>query len=153
MTIEEKVIKWARERNLLTPGNERNQVLKVCEEIWEYIEAGTGDEIVDAIGDIQVTLIILREQLPESIPHMNTEPTPAELSITKVGVWLCSLIARRKAVKQHAEKALEFLEQSLWIDCHNLGVTFEECLETAYETIKNRKGRTVDGLFVKEQKA
>ena len=30
------------------------------------------------------------------------------------------------------------------------GVTMEECLLTAYNDIKDRKGRMVDGIFVKE---
>jgi NTP pyrophosphatase (non-canonical NTP hydrolase) len=29
--------------------------------------------------------------------------------------------------------------------------TIEECLEMAYNDIKDRKGRMVDGIFVKEQ--
>ena len=30
------------------------------------------------------------------------------------------------------------------------GVSMEECLSTAYNDIKDRKGRMVDGIFVKE---
>ena len=30
------------------------------------------------------------------------------------------------------------------------GISMEECLETAYNDIKDRKGRMVDGIFVKE---
>jgi len=30
------------------------------------------------------------------------------------------------------------------------GLTMEECLETAYNDIKDRKGRMIDGVFVKE---
>ena len=30
-------------------------------------------------------------------------------------------------------------------------VTMEECLETAYNDIKDRKGKMVDGIFVKEK--
>ena len=31
------------------------------------------------------------------------------------------------------------------------GTTLEECLAVAYEDIKDRKGRMVDGIFVKEE--
>src|SRR5690625_4887375 len=31
-----------------------------------------------------------------------------------------------------------------------LGFTIEECIEIAYDEIKDRKGRMVDGVFVKE---
>ena len=30
------------------------------------------------------------------------------------------------------------------------GLTLEECLEVAYNDIKDRKGKMVDGIFVKE---
>jgi NTP pyrophosphatase (non-canonical NTP hydrolase) len=32
------------------------------------------------------------------------------------------------------------------------GTTLEECLGVAYEDIKDRKGKMVDGIFVKEEK-
>lgn len=32
-----------------------------------------------------------------------------------------------------------------------LGIDFEECLELAYLKIKNRKGKTIDGKFVKQE--
>ena len=31
------------------------------------------------------------------------------------------------------------------------GTTLEECLQVAYDDIKDRKGRMVDGIFVKEE--
>jgi len=30
-------------------------------------------------------------------------------------------------------------------------ITIEECLQKAYDDIKDRKGRMVDGIFVKEE--
>jgi len=38
----------------------------------------------------------------------------------------------------------------LTIMCAMKSVTIEECIEGAYETIKDRKGRMINGLFVKE---
>lgn len=34
--------------------------------------------------------------------------------------------------------------------CMQRGLDFEECLASAYEEIKDRKGRVIDGVFVKE---
>lgn len=36
--------------------------------------------------------------------------------------------------------------------CHHLGIQPEEALALAYNEIKNRKGKVVDGSFVKEEK-
>lgn len=40
---------------------------------------------------------------------------------------------------------------TLIILCEQVGLDPTECLERAYEKIKNRKGKTVGGLFVKEE--
>lgn len=32
-----------------------------------------------------------------------------------------------------------------------LGVRYEDCVQEAYNTIKNRKGKLVDGVFIKEE--
>jgi hypothetical protein len=31
-----------------------------------------------------------------------------------------------------------------------LGLSIEECIESSYEEIKNRKGKLINGVFVKE---
>lgn len=34
--------------------------------------------------------------------------------------------------------------------CERNGITLEECLNTAYNDIKDRKGKMLDGVFIKE---
>ncbi|GAX04575.1 ArpR family protein [Secundilactobacillus pentosiphilus] len=34
--------------------------------------------------------------------------------------------------------------------CQQLGIDFEGCLQEAYDTIHHRKGKTVNGVFIKE---
>lgn len=96
MTLNEKILAWAKERDLLKPENANRQFLKLVEEVGELASAmakNNSEGIVDALGDIQVVLIILARQLDYS---------------------------------------------------------YTMCLEIAYETIKNRTGKTVDGVFVKD---
>lgn len=40
---------------------------------------------------------------------------------------------------------------TLIILCKQLGVTPSECLELAYKKISKRKGKTINGIFVKEE--
>ncbi len=40
---------------------------------------------------------------------------------------------------------------TLAILAKQLGLDWEECLSMAYEKIKDRKGKTIDGVFVKEE--
>lgn len=94
--MKEKIIEWAKERNLLLPENATKQTLKLTEEVGELASAilkQDRHEQIDAIGDIQVVLIIL---------------------------------------------------------CEQLGIDKDEALETAYNVIKNRKGKTVNGTFIKQ---
>ncbi|WP_395138391.1 hypothetical protein [Schlegelella aquatica] len=39
---------------------------------------------------------------------------------------------------------------TLVILCAQKGLTVEQCLAAAYEEIKDRRGRMVDGIFIKE---
>jgi len=94
--MTDKILEWAEARSLLNPENAPKQMVKLMEEVGELSSAllkSNKPEQEDAIGDIQVVLIILSAQL---------------------------------------------------------GIDYKASLESAYEVIKNRKGKTVDGTFIKE---
>jgi len=94
--MNDLVLKWADERGLLKAENAPRQMLKLFEEIGELAGAMAKNkqgDIVDAIGDIQVVLIILSKQL---------------------------------------------------------GYDYEQCLVDAYNVIKERKGKLINGVFVKD---
>lgn len=46
--------------------------------------------------------------------------------------------------------AIGDMQVVLCVMCHQLGIDIDECREIAYEQIKDRKGKMVDGVFVKE---
>lgn len=97
--VENLVEIWGLEKGILGAGGfgtPQSQALKTLEEVEELlsaIEANNRDEVIDAIGDIVVTIIM---------------------------------------------------------QCHLQGVTLTECLESAYNVISKRKGKMIDGQFVKE---
>jgi len=97
--LEEKVIQWARDRQIIPNSNPRAQLMKTVSELGELADAtlkDDGDGIVDGIGDILVTLI-------------------------------------------------------LYAQLYDPAMNLRLCLESAYNTIKDRKGRlTPEGIFVKE---
>lgn len=95
--IHEKILNWANERNLLKEENAPKQIIKLQEEVGELCGAflkKKPDEICDAVGDIQVVMIIL---------------------------------------------------------CEQLGIDYNACLVEAYDVIKDRTGKTVDGSFVRDK--
>ena len=94
--MNDLVLKWADKRGLLKAENAPRQMLKLMEEVGELAGAMAKNkpgDIVDAIGDIQVVLIILSKQL---------------------------------------------------------GYDYEQCLIDAYNVIKERKGKLINGVFVKD---
>lgn len=91
-----KVLNWSKERNL-NHQDPKLQIIKLMEELGELSSAILKDDhvnILDGLGDIQVVLIILHQQL---------------------------------------------------------GLSLTETLNVAYEEIKDRKGKTVNGTFIKEE--
>lgn len=92
----DRIIQWGEDRNLIKGSTPERQVKKTQEELDELKEAigeENGEAIIDGIGDVAVTLILIAAQF---------------------------------------------------------GFRFEDCIAAAYEEIKDRKGRLVDGLFVRE---
>lgn len=94
--LQKEVLQWASDKMLLSRDNVLKQFAKCVSEVGELGDAiikHEHDEIIDAIGDVQVTLIIL---------------------------------------------------------CDQLDLNYDECLESAYNVIKNRKGKTLNGTFIKD---
>lgn len=94
--LEKLVIEWAKEKGIIEKGTPLAQWNKTAEEVNELNDALFDDnreEIIDALGDILVTIIIQAEMQ---------------------------------------------------------GLKLEECLESAYNVIAKRKGKMIDGQFVKE---
>jgi NTP pyrophosphatase (non-canonical NTP hydrolase) len=93
---QERVEKWARDRNLIEGSTPAKQLMKLGEEVDELylgVQNDCNAEIRDAIGDVCVVLAIIATQT---------------------------------------------------------GLSFEDCLESAWDEIKDRRGKMVDGIFVKE---
>lgn len=96
METKDKIIAWAKDRNLIHSDNINRQALKLTEEVGELASAiikNKREEQIDAIGDIQVVLIIL---------------------------------------------------------CEMLGINYNDALDSAYNVIKDRKGKMINGSFIKE---
>lgn len=107
--LQDKVLEWADDKDLLHSKNADKQFMKFIEEVFEFKTEMdfdmkffkpqfkiwlTDDDIKTEMGDIFVTLIIL---------------------------------------------------------CKQIGIDPVECLSMAYEKIKDRSGRTINGTFVKDE--
>jgi NTP pyrophosphatase (non-canonical NTP hydrolase) len=91
----ENVKSWHYDRNLIHGSTDKDQVLKLVQELGELSDSVCkARSVVDDLGDMLVVMINIAERN---------------------------------------------------------GVNIEQCLEHAWNEIKDRRGRMVDGIFVKEE--
>ena len=97
-TIIDNIIQWHQDRNLIEGSTNKDQVLKLVQELGELSDNVCKHNhpalISDDLGDMMVVMINIM---------------------------------------------------------HRSGLTMEMCLQKAYDSIKDRKGKMVDGIFVKEK--
>lgn len=74
-------------------------------------------------------------------------PAHQMLKLTEEVGELAAAIARNK--KDAAEDAIGDTLVVLTILCQQLGTSLTDCYDAAYHVIKNRQGKTVNGVFVK----
>lgn len=137
------VIDWANERNLIHEENAIKQYLKVIEEVGETARSIIKNDLegtIDGFGDIAVTIIILYAQLNKGkeIIYYNNELPQLDLF---------SDLLRHVTEDYCANNALAVLSQIT----ERYGLNLEQCLESAYNEIKNRKGKTINGNFIKDE--
>ena len=81
---------------------------------------------------------IKRKDAMESFISLNANISEFQLSQEFASKVLCS---------QNLVRSIGYLKSI----SKSLGYSFEECFELAYQEIKDRKGRWIDGSFVKEE--
>ena len=132
---------WAKEKDLLKFENAPKQRLKLLEEVGETAGAilkNKTDEIKDGIGDIFVVLVILSEQLSEEILFdMNGVTKDDDQDF----VFLFDNILNSKRIYF----SISYLNDI----CEKLDLNLAECANLAWNEIKDRKGNTINGTFIK----
>ena len=157
MNLEEKVQQWFVDRNL-HEANPVKQFLKLMEESGELFEGIAKDKselIYDAIGDIQVVMIGLEQQIKNGA-QISANQQELELllmvsSLGNIAQKLYAHICHNETQIPLIKSDLMFLDSVVSTVSFCNGTTAESCLEEAYEVIKDRKGKMIDGVFVKEE--
>lgn len=115
--LVEKVLEWAKEKDLLHERNAEKQLLKFMEEVFEF-----RDEWILCLHEFKKCSYGKADDHPEVVEHRGN----MKLEMGDIFVTLIIL-------------------------CDQLNLDPVECLFKAYEKIKDRKGKTIDGTFVKEE--
>lgn len=171
----EKIIEWADERGLnkaeilpMQLEKSREENTELTQAITKY-ELGNKDAIVeikDAIGDIYVTLVVALKLLKQRKIVLHTFRgihlwySNDELDID----WICfSELLRttdtdlfktfikkeKKDVEMH--RIIILYVNLLDAIAKKYNLELEECVDYAYNQIKNRTGKMIDGSFVKDK--
>lgn len=149
-----KVEAWSTERGLNT-ADPNKQRLKLWEEFGELnaaIARDNRDGVIDAIGDISVVLIVyciqkryysiykLFEFDIENYEFLKRLETPALIDYTAY-----EILNLRNFIQ-----SIKGIVTRLSVIAERYDLTLEECLQSAYDVIKGRKGKMINGVFVKE---
>lgn len=169
-TIQELVPliqEWAKEREIYEQLTPFDELLKTHEEVGELIKAcydNNRSAVQDAIGDVMITLInycYFKEVdfipiIKKSLRRPNT---------TRVSLWFIALQVNRTLNSLIFDEArcnvFDTLEYISFTVCEMLkplnrlalleDTTLEECLNIAYNEIKDRKGIIINGKFIKDE--
>lgn len=150
-----KTQKWFYDRNLQTQNPDK-QFLKLYEEIGELASGMAKkkeDVIKDSIGDVAVVLIGLTLQLGIDTKEIfpNLESVPPTNSNKCEDHFILLLDQSVAAYLNRQNYQLKNVVFELVRITKFLNLDFAECLEIAYEQIKNRTGKLIDGIWVKEE--
>jgi NTP pyrophosphatase (non-canonical NTP hydrolase) len=147
-----KIEQWAEDRNIIKGSKPIDQAMKLFSEFGELADnVGKGRDCRDDIGDVFVVLTIMAKQYGISMadikPHGYVEEDGPKRMITS----LCrNLLMFSDGRNRNKSQSLEWCLGWLIRISHNKGYTLEECVQIAYDDIKNRRGILVNGVFIKE---
>ena len=153
--LNKKILQWAKDRELDKKGTVEAQTIKTVEELSELVKAVCKDdreEIIDAIGDVHVTLVI------GNMLDTNTEMDALscigsdEDEYTKEQLLEQLLECSRYVLFfKYIRELIALTIKALYNVCKYYQFDYADCVESAYNVIKNRKGKVVDGQYIKEE--
>ena len=168
-TIQELVPliqEWAKERGIFEKSTPLDQLLKTHEEVGELIKACYDNDkpaIQDAIGDTMICLInycyFIELDAIKKIKQA-VELSLSELDIISQVIEVYRSLGRLISINMSNEgeklsKPSEIRVFSIAYCLHEIALlentTLEECLNIAYNEIKNRTGKMINGKFVKNE--
>ena len=148
-----KVEQWSTERGLNT-ADPNKQRLKLWEEFGELNASIARDDregAIDAIGDMLVVMIIYKQQLGYG---SNDVFYPRKDNLDFLGrledIDLIDYVGYGITQTRSYIQSIEQVVDNLTMLAYRLSTNLEECLAAAYDEIKDRRGKMVNGVFVKE---
>ncbi|MEJ8751649.1 MazG-like family protein [Lagierella sp. ICN-221743] len=150
-----KIEQWAIDRELDKKATVEAQSIKTAEEMAELIIGISKDNvdlIKDSVGDVFVTLVIgnmidEKHDLQKILSRTKNIEYEGEKSglISLISTSLMSTIGM-----SYDSRVILGTIRKLKMVCKFYNLDFTDCVQSAYDEIKDRKGKTIDGQFIKE---
>ena len=159
MNTLEKVKQWFIDRDLENGGWLDKQSLKLSEEFGElcagYLKKN--EKLTkDSIGDCAVVIVGLALLIKADVQEIFDEVFSNEYYAIECLAFLNRTISNIQLSNGFTNKDMYIIDLTrsiYWLKSISdiLGYNFDECFELSYQEIKDRKGRWIDGTFVKEE--
>ncbi len=154
MTTFDKIRQWADDRGLIENSTPKAQMTKLWEEYDELqsaIRAMDLEEIKDAIGDCMVVLTIIEAQMgvQEHIAPWHSRKIVDHFAAEMMELSGCVLAGdSSNAILGCVGRVCAGLRAIAAM----FNLSIEDCIDHAYDQIKDRKGHMNEaGVFVKEE--
>lgn len=151
----ENVQQWSKDRGL-DKADSRKQLLKLYEEFGELVQGhlkGNTEQVKDSIGDMLVVEIIYCQQRGIELDGNHKQNLCFPDDVTNILQWIAIFIGDLTGnIGTGTSKTNIYdINDCLYLVSEKYSTTLEACLELAWNEIKDRKGKMVDGVFVKEE--
>lgn len=161
--LNEKIIGWAIDRELDKKGTVEAQSIKTAEELAELIKGiskGDINLIKDSVGDVYITLVIgnmLYKRFDLSRIYIENEDFLSKIEESSLSynksrqIRLLAFKIREIIENEYVVENLRNTQYLLLRIAKMYNLDFKDCVESAYQEIANRKGKMINGTFVKEE--
>ncbi len=150
MSVVTRVIAWGEARGLYKESTAEDQYDKCIEELGELFKASNGEmdraEYLDAIGDIFVCLVHVAHFLDVEIDLGNCDCCDTPTELRRILVRELANIDILEGLYYAIRQAVDTLSLLAIAE----GTTLQEVVEDVLDVIELRKGRFIDGKYVKD---
>ncbi len=156
---------WHHARNLILGSTDKDQMLKLYQEYGEFcLSQCRNVSCKDDIGDMFVVLVNIAARngvsLLDNVKNLDKilNSVVEDVFDTTVGTLCCEssylpvalgYLNDRICKGEMTTGAILWMFSLLVLTSYDNGVCFVECVDTAWNDIKDRKGKMIDGIFVK----
>lgn len=149
-----KVERWSIERglNVADPGKQRMKFWEEFGELNSSIVRNDKDGVIDAIGDMMVVMIIYCQQMGFDSKELFEDKVNKNNFSRSLDtcLWL-DFVAQEFLHAIHSIRYIRSIIVDLQVIAERYDTNLKDCLQSAYNIIKDRRGKMVNGVFIKEE--